>query len=99
MGRRFELGLAARAARGAVALTMLGALAGCGAFEKKAPPPPCPQVLIDRDTAQATRFQGSGTDITDTLIETEVVGYTGSCEVHVDEHSVDMSLNVVFKVT
>ncbi|SBW12626.1 conserved hypothetical protein [uncultured Alphaproteobacteria bacterium] len=96
MSRRFDLGLAAR---GAALLVALGGLAGCGIFDKKEPPAPCPQVRIDRDTAKITRFQGSGTDVTDTLIEAEITGYTGTCEVRPDDHEVLMTLNATFLAT
>lgn len=96
MSRGFELG---RAARSAAALVALGALAGCGIFDKKEPPAPCPQVRIDRDTAKVTRFQGSGTDVTDTLIEAEVLSYTGTCVVKADTHEILMAMNVTFQAT
>ncbi len=96
MGRRFDFGWAAR---GAAALALLGALGGCGIFDKKEPPAPCPQIRIDRDTAQLTRFTGSGTDLTDTLVTAEVLGYTGTCKVKADAHEVEMALNVTFQAT
>lgn len=96
MSRAFELGWAARSA---AALVALSALSGCGVFDKKEPPAPCPQVRIDRDTAKVTRFQGSGTDVTDTLIEAEVLGYTGTCTVKADTHEILMTMNVTFQAT
>lgn len=96
MSRRFDLGLAAR---GLALLMAAGALAGCGMFDKKEPPAPCPQVRIDRDTAKLTRFKGSGTDVTDTLIDAEITGYTGTCEVKADAREIQMALNVTFAAT
>ncbi|MBN2752185.1 MAG: hypothetical protein JXQ84_05700 [Rhodospirillaceae bacterium] len=72
------------------------ALGGCSVFEPKAPPPPCPTVKIDRDTAHVTQFRGTGEDITDTVMETEIIGYIGECVVDKDAHVVDMTLAVSF---
>lgn len=100
MRRRFTPGLAAKAVvRTGFALGIAVAMAGCGIFKDKTPPPPCPKILIDRETAKATRFVGSGTDLTDTLLETEIQSYTGECVVDKDAQVVKMTLSVVFQAT
>ncbi|MGE4529271.1 MAG: hypothetical protein AB7D00_12965, partial [Rhodospirillaceae bacterium] len=79
-----------------VALVTAFALGGCSLFKDKEPPPPCPTVRIDRDTAQATQFRG-GSDITDLVMETEILGYTGECTVDKKTNSVEMTLSVAFQ--
>ena len=100
MRRRFTPGFAAKTLlRTGAALALAAALSGCSMFDKKEPPAPCPKILIDRDTAKATRFVGNGTDLTDMLVETEIQSYTGECVVDKDDQVVKMSLNVVFQAT
>lgn len=100
MPRRFTPKFSTRAAaRVGLALALAASLAGCGMFEKKSPPAPCPSIRIDRDTAKATQFVAGGSDITDTVLETEIIAYTGDCVVNVDAQVVKMSLNVVFQAT
>ncbi|WP_337997132.1 hypothetical protein [Oleispirillum naphthae] len=72
------------------------ALGGCSMFKDKAPPPPCPTIKIDRDTAKVTQFRG-GSDITDIVMETEILGYTGECKVDKKTNTVDMALSVIFQ--
>lgn len=74
------------------------ALGGCSMFADKSAPPPCPTVKIDRDTAKVTQFRG-GSDITDIVMETEILGYTGECKVDKKTNAVDMSLSVAFRAS
>ncbi len=82
--------------RAALVLAAAAGLSGCSMFADKSPPPPCPTVKIERDTSHATRFRGAGEDIVDTVLETEVIGYTGECSVDKKTNVVDMSLSVSF---
>ncbi len=84
--------------RAALALALTGGLAGCSMFAPKEAPLPCPTVKIERDTAHSTQFRGAGEDITDTVLETEIIGYTGECAVDRKTNVVDMSLSVAFLV-
>ncbi len=84
------------AVRGALALALTGGSAGCSVFEPKEPPPPCPTIRIDRDTARLTQFCGEGEDITDTVMETEIIGYTGECSVDKKTGVVEMVLTIGF---
>jgi hypothetical protein len=79
-----------------LALAVAGGLSGCSLFKDKEPPPPCPSVKIERDTSHATKFRDTGEDITDTLLETEIVGYTGECSVDKKTNVVEMTLMVSF---
>lgn len=62
------------------------ALAGCSGMSlEKEPPPPCPDVRLDRMTSQATAFQGEGRDITDMVHKVDVAGYVGDCTYEDDQ--------------
>jgi len=63
----------------AVALSV-ASLAAC-TDSGKAPqfPPLCPTTGILRDAADLTRFRGTGTDITDMVIDGRITGLGGSC--------------------
>ena len=80
------------------ALAALAALAGCSVFKDKEPPPACPGVSIDRDTARVTQFRhGLGRDITDIVMETDLMGYSGDCSVDKKKNQVLMHLSMSFK--
>jgi hypothetical protein len=82
--------------RSAAVLAVVGGLSGCSMFASKEAPPPCPTIKIDRDTARLTQFRGEGQDITDTVMETEIIGYTGECSVDKKTNVVDMTLSIAF---
>ncbi len=82
---------------GCVALLSAGILSGCSLFEAKKPPLPCPQIKIDRDTVQLTKFRPGGTDLTDVILEAEIIGYTGECSVNPKTNAVDMQVMVNFR--
>ncbi len=55
-------------------------LAGCGIFDKKAPPPACPRVGILSDAAKGTIYRaGSGRDLTDVAYEHQLLDFNGGC--------------------
>jgi len=62
------------------------------------PPPPCPTVRIDSNTARFTEYrEGLGRDITDIQYTAELVGFGGSC-VHGDD-GVTVMVDINFVVT
>lgn len=69
------------------ALLLIGlamGLASCAT--DKAPPPPCPEILIPIDGAKLTRFQpGAGRDIIDVQHEELVSGFAHACEYNLDD--------------
>jgi len=69
----------------AVVIALIGVgLSACAS--DKAPPPPCPNILIVADGAKLTRFKpGSGRDIIDVLHEEQITGFAHSCEYNTDE--------------
>jgi hypothetical protein len=67
-----------RALRAAAPLLGLVALSACG---PRIPTfaPVCPTTGILRDAADLTRFRGTGTDLTDTVIDGRITGLAGKC--------------------
>lgn len=65
----------------ALALALASGLAACGSMGimKKEEPPACPELRIDRDTAEITVFNGQGTDLTDVLFEARIATIDGDC--------------------
>lgn len=62
-----------------LALCAVLSLTACGTLDD-GPPPPCPDIRIDRDTAFLVKFDNDeGGDITDIEFEAEIAGYTGEC--------------------
>lgn len=62
-------------------VAVVASLSGCGLFEKKAPPPPCPRIGILGDVQKSVQFRpGPGRDLTDVTFETELLDFTGSCK-------------------
>jgi len=56
-------------------------LAGCGIFNKKAPPPACPRVGILSDAAKGTVYRaGAGRDLTDVAYEHQLLDFNGGCK-------------------
>jgi len=84
------------AVRGTAAIVMTLVVSGCSLFDPPAPKLDCPQIKIDRDTVQVTKFKPSGHDLTDAIVEAEIIGYTGECSVDPDTNEVDMKLMISF---
>lgn len=60
--------------------------------------PSCPKVLIERDTAQAIYFsKDSGQDITDRILEVELLGYDGECQVNTKKNEVELNIKPFFE--
>lgn len=69
---------------GSLALVLAFALAACNR-PPEGPPPPCPQILVPRETASATQFaEGPGRDLTDVVFEARVDRFSGFCETDID---------------
>ena len=77
----------------------LGALvAGCTMLNPTVQPP-CPPVLVLKDTAEMVRFRpGPGRDITDVLFSATVVDFRAVCKYDRKRTEVDIDLSVVFDV-
>ncbi len=69
-------------------------VAGCGAInETQAPACPSVQTLAAADNV--TKFRdGSGRDLTDVVMEAEIVGFDGFCETDIEKRRVDVELIV-----
>jgi hypothetical protein len=67
-----------RALRAAVPLLGLVALSACGP-RVAIFAPTCPTTGILRDAADLTRFRGTGTDLTDMVIDGRITGLAGKC--------------------
>ena len=59
-------------------LATLG-LAGCGGANLPKFPPACPVTGILRDGADSTQFRGTGTDVTDMVLDGRITGLSGKC--------------------
>jgi hypothetical protein len=72
---RLRIGLAALA---------VFALAACET--DKRPPPPCPDIVIVKDASDLTLFrEGPGRDLTDVVLEAQIVEFRGFCETDLDD--------------
>ncbi|MCK5297084.1 MAG: hypothetical protein KAJ75_09360, partial [Alphaproteobacteria bacterium] len=70
-------------------------VSGCSAF-KKEPPPPCPYIAIDRNTADLTVFEGTGRDITDKKLDVKIQSFTGNCIYGNEKNNVEVTLSLKF---
>ena len=81
-----------------LATALLLVLAGCSALGTKVQPP-CPPVLVLKDTAELVRFRpGPGRDITDVLFRANVVDFRAQCKYNRARTEVDIDLSVLFDV-
>lgn len=65
--------------RAALALAATAALGACAQPSDPAAPP-CPEVSILADAAKLERFRpGGGRDVSDLVVQAEIVGYRGAC--------------------
>ena len=78
----------------------LAALAGgCGLFEEKKPPPPCPPIFVLKDAGKLTRYKpSSGNDITDILFQGNVIDFRGFCEYNKPRTEVEITLSIAFEI-
>ena len=94
MGRR-PGGVWARGLAVGVAAALLG---GCSLVSKPVAPP-CPPVYILSDAARVTKFRpGPGRDLTDVMIEAEIVAFSGGCTHEPKKNEVVVDLQVGFDV-
>ncbi len=69
-------------------------VAGCGALDE-AQAPACPSVQTLAAADNVTKFRdGTGRDLTDVVMEAEIVGFNGFCETDIKERRVDVDLIV-----
>ena len=85
----------------ALALAAPLALAGCDTLTQiatKTKPPPCPPIYILADAAKVTKFRpGSGRDLTDVVLEAEVIAYKGNCWYDEKGAVVEMQVSLAVK--
>lgn len=79
------------------------ALAACSVIEDPAPAPPCPNVLIVKDTAEFTAFRpGPGRDLTDVELDARIARFDGECETSLEKDrsgEVSVDLQLFFEAT
>lgn len=88
----------------ALGLTLATGLTACSSLGiTEEAPPVCPDLRIDRDTAEITVFNGSGTDLTDLRFEASIADINGDCDFEeADEGeggTVHATFNVLFAVS
>lgn len=77
-------------------LVLTSFIYGCASRE---PLPPCPKVLIEKDTASLTSFGNNlGRDITDQEFIVALESYDGSCTYSKKRNNVDVTINPEFLV-
>ena len=57
---------------------LLPTLAGCGDKVERFPPP-CPQTVINGDSADLSRYRNNGRDLTDLVLGGRITGLNGTC--------------------
>ncbi|HEY1721459.1 MAG TPA: hypothetical protein VGG27_09470 [Magnetospirillaceae bacterium] len=86
--------------RALIAAAVPVALAGCSALGGKKEAPPCPEVNVLADTSKFITYRpGPGRDMTDMVLQGEIVGYKGSCTYDKDEKKMVMTLQVSMTFT
>ncbi len=93
-----------RLAAAAFVLALAGSLAACETMGiTKSVDPVCPDLRIDRDTAQMTVFDGSGQDLTDALFEARILDVVGDCAYEENDDApggvVTVEFNVLFGIS
>jgi hypothetical protein len=86
-----------------LAALMVFVLAACSQGIER-PPPPCPDIVVVKDAADITLFKdGPGRDLTDVVLEAQIVRFGGFCETDIDEDTntgeVTVDLQVLFRAT
>jgi hypothetical protein len=60
-------------------------VAGCGVFERPEPGRDCPQTSVIAAANRAVKFSGPGRDLTDILVEAEILSAVGKCSYRRDQ--------------
>jgi hypothetical protein len=81
-----------------VALAGLATLSACSDAPLSDFPPLCPQTSVLKDASDLTRFQGSGTDLTDMVVDGRITRPTGKCALDDPTH-LRTTLNVNLELT
>jgi hypothetical protein len=96
-GKRLRRFVHGRVGPWLAATALLGALAGCGMFDREKRPGACPRFLILGGADEVTKFRpGTGRDVTDVAFRASVADFNGTCGY--DKDSVKVTLNVVFEI-
>jgi hypothetical protein len=70
-------------------------LGGCGWFRSKAPPLPCPRVVVLDDAKRLVNFApGGGTDLSQMVSDVRLVRAAGTCTYREGEVEIDMMVTV-----
>ncbi|MBI4183417.1 MAG: hypothetical protein HY521_05415 [Proteobacteria bacterium] len=73
---------------------------GCGTFKPQPSGPPCPEVGILRDAANVVKFgPGSSRDITNMMVEAEIVAAKGTCTYESSKGRLTVDFNVAIEAT
>lgn len=88
-----------RRRRAVAGLLLAGLLpAGCALFEDDAQPLPCPVILQPGDTAQLTRFDGAGRDLTDVVFKASLLPTRSLCVYEEEDTLLESEILVGFEV-
>jgi hypothetical protein len=89
-----------RALRLAGVLLCAIATAACGVFEEKKSPPPCPPIFVLKDAGTLRVYKpGPGRDLTDVVMEGQLVDFRAVCEYSKDLSTADIALSIAFEAT
>jgi hypothetical protein len=66
----------------ALPLALTLGLSACGGPDLPKFPPACPQTGIISDAADVTTFRGNGTDLTDMVVDGQIKGISGKCQLN-----------------
>ncbi|MHB0706493.1 hypothetical protein ACX4MT_06105 [Roseomonas mucosa] len=84
--------------RGAPALLVALALAGCGSTDSKNPlanaMAPCPAVSLLGEAADLTRYRGLGRDIPSMVLDARLTGYQAKCDYAPGHKGLDVTLRL-----
>ena len=82
---------------GVLGLALLAS--GCGLFEEKKPPPPCPPIFVLKAAGDITRHKpGPGSDITDVVFRGNIFDFRGLCEYNKARTQVEIKLSIAFEM-
>lgn len=79
------------------------ALAACAQEQDAVLAPPCPNIIIVKDTSELTAFRpGNGRDLTDVVFDAKLVRFDGTCETDLEDDksgTVSVDLQLFFEAT
>lgn len=81
----------------------MASLAACAKQDSAASAPPCPNIIIVKDTSELTAFRpGPGRDLTDVVFDAKLGRYAGDCETSLEKDrtgTVSVDLKLFFEAT